>query len=203
MPVIRMPVSLRSAGKVLGAVLLVPVLSACPKGDVGAPCNHGSVEPPESKLVTFPALSCNDLLCIYADEAKAISGQCSDDAFCNSASTDQPRFSCVNGRCELSLTYVLQRSMCSKRCESDDDCADGGPTEQVRAKDTSCSGDFKCVIIQQLGEFCCERLCVCEDDIAEATVDTLAMDCESGKIVCDSEMMQTTTTTTTTTTTGG
>ena len=74
MPVIRMPVSLRSAGQVLGAILLVPVLSACPKGDVGAPCNHGSVEPPESKLVTFPALSCNDLLCIYADEAKAPSG---------------------------------------------------------------------------------------------------------------------------------
>jgi hypothetical protein len=199
MPVIRMPVSLRSAGTLLSAVLLVPVLSACPKGDVGAPCNHGSVEPPGSKLVTFPALSCNDLLCVYADAAKVLAGKCSDDAFCNSASTDQPRFACVNSKCELSLTYVLTRSMCSKRCESDDDCKDGGPTQKVLSKDTSCSGAFKCVIIQELGEFCCERLCVCEDDIAESVVDGLAMDCESGKIVCDSDMSTTTTTTTTTT----
>ncbi|MEZ4454664.1 MAG: hypothetical protein R3B09_34755 [Nannocystaceae bacterium] len=203
MPVIRMPVSLRNAAAALGAVLLIPVLSACPKGDVGAPCNHGSVEPPESKLVTFPALSCNDLLCIYADEAKAPSGVCSDDAFCNAASTDQPRFACVGGKCQLSLTYVLTRSMCSKRCESDDDCKDGGPTEKVLSKDTSCSGSFKCVIIQELGEFCCERLCVCEDDIAEATVDMLATNCENGTIVCESDMGTTSTTTTTTTTTGG
>ena len=71
MPAIRMPVSLRSAAKLAGALLLLPLLSACPQADLGAPCNHGSVEPPDSKLVTFPALSCNDLLCIYADESKA------------------------------------------------------------------------------------------------------------------------------------
>ena len=74
--------------------------------------------------------------------------------------------------------------MCSKRCESDADCADGGPTEKVLSDDTSCNGAFKCVIIQQLGEFCCERLCVCEDDISDATVESLASDCADGKIMC-------------------
>lgn len=196
MPAIRMPVSLRSAAKLLGAVLLVPLLAACPQGDVGAPCNHGTVTAPESKLVTFPALSCNDLLCIYADESKAPAAPCTTDAECNDVD-GLNRFACVDKGskkvCELSLTYVLERSMCSRRCESDADCADGGPTEKVRAKDTSCAGDFKCVIIQQLGEFCCEKLCVCEDDLSEASVEALANDCAEGKIMCDTEEMAPTT----------
>ncbi|MEZ4380283.1 MAG: hypothetical protein R3A79_02970 [Nannocystaceae bacterium] len=182
-----MPVSLRSAAKLAGALLLLPLLSACPQADLGAPCNHGSVEPPDSKLVTFPALSCNDLLCIYADESKAPTTPCTTDDECNAASPDVARFACVDSTCELSLTYVLQRSMCSKRCESDSDCADGGPTEKVLADDTSCNGSFRCVIIQQLGEFCCERLCVCEDDISDAVVDQLATDCAEGRIMCDSD----------------
>ena len=187
MPAIRMPVSLRSAAKLAGALLLLPLLSACPQADLGAPCNHGSVEPPDSKLVTFPALSCNDLLCIYADESKAPTTPCATDDECNAASPEVSRFACVDGACELSLTYVLQRSMCSKRCEQDSDCADGGPTEKVLSDDTSCTGAFKCVIIQQLGEFCCERLCVCEDDISDAVVDQLAADCAEGKIMCDTD----------------
>lgn len=187
MPAIRMPVSLRSAAKAAGALLLIPLLGACPQADLGAPCNHGSVEPPDSKLVTFPALSCNDLLCIYADEEKAPEATCADDTECNKVDPGAGRFACVNSKCELSLTYVLKRSMCSKRCESDSDCADGGPTDKVLSDDTSCVGAFKCVIIQQLGEFCCERLCVCEDDLSEATAEQLANDCADGKIMCGSE----------------
>lgn len=184
MPAIRMPVSLRSAAQLAGAILLIPLLGGCPQADVGAPCNHGSVEPPDSKLVTFPALSCNDLLCIYADESKAPETTCASADECNAADPSVTRFDCVNSKCELSLTYVLQRSMCSKRCEDDADCADGGPTEKVLSDDTSCDGAFKCVIIQQLGEFCCERLCVCEDDISDATVEALASDCAEGRIMC-------------------
>jgi len=197
-----MPVSLRSAAKLAGALFLIPLLSACPQADLGAPCNHGSVDPPDSKLVTFPALSCNDLLCIYADESKAPETPCASDVECNAASPDVDRFACVGSKCELSLTYVLQRSMCSKRCDSDADCADGGPTDKVLSDDTSCTGSFKCVIIQQLGEFCCEKLCVCEDDISDATVDALAQDCADNKIMCDSDDAEATMTATATMTAG-
>ncbi|MBK8260928.1 MAG: hypothetical protein IPK80_06255 [Nannocystis sp.] len=189
MPANRMPLLFRTAVKVLGTCLLVPLLSACPKGDIGAPCNHGSVEPPASKLVTFPALSCNDLLCIYADEAKAPAASCAADPDCNAGNTDgKDRFSCVSGKCQLSLTYVLTRSMCSRRCESDADCEDGGITDKILFEDSSCELGFKCAIIQQLGEFCCEKLCVCADDLSEASADALATDCMSGKIMCDTEM---------------
>ncbi len=200
MPANRMIFSFRTAIKFVGTFLLVPLLSACPKGDVGAPCNHGSVAPPESKLVTFPALSCNDLLCVYADEAKAPAGGCNTDMDCNAANTDgKNRFACVSGECQLSLNYVLNRSMCSRKCESDADCKDGGPTEKVEFEGNACNGAFKCVIIQQLGEFCCEKLCVCEDDLSIATADKLAEDCSNGKITCDAEMPGATSTTGTTT----
>lgn len=155
------------------AALLVPCLLGCPKGDVGAPCNHGDVEPPESKLVTFPALSCDDLLCVYADEDEPPAGGCGDDLDCNP--TNEGKFECVkddpngSGTCKLKIDYVLERSMCSTKCDDDNDCKDGGPTEQVVVDDTNCATGFACARIQSLGKFCCEKLCVCNDDLGVTT----------------------------------
>lgn len=152
------------------SLLLLPLLAGCPSGDVGAPCNHGDVQPPESKLVTFPALSCNDLLCVYADEDEAPAEPCGDNLDCNVDSAD-PKFECVksdpnaSGRCQLRIDYVLQRSMCSKKCSSDADCQDGGLGKKTVAENSQCSTGFKCARIQTLGKFCCEKLCVCEDDL--------------------------------------
>jgi len=154
----------------LGAsALLLSV--GCRKGDVGAPCNHGQTEPPDSKLVTFPALACNDLLCVYADDDEASAEPCSDNIDCN-PSTDKNQFECVRsdpdsnaGICKLKIDYVLERSMCSKRCDSDADCSDGGPTQKVVVDDTTCNRGFECRRIQALGKFCCQKLCVCKDDI--------------------------------------
>lgn len=143
---------------------------------MGAPCNHGKVEPPESKLVTFPALSCDELLCVYADETEEPAGDCDvgqqGNITCNRADPSRTRFECVprmlgesRGSCRLRIDYVLERSMCSKRCDADDDCKDGGVGNRVLAENTTCSRGFKCARIQALGEFCCQKLCVCEDDL--------------------------------------
>lgn len=166
------PLLRRVGGKSLGALAFVGVLAltGCPRGDVGAPCNHGDVQPPESKLVTFPALSCNDLLCIYADEEEPPSGGCQDDLECN-IDASAPKFECVrddptaSGTCQLRIDYVLDRSMCSKKCSTDDDCKDGGIGDKVVADNSSCSTGFSCARIQTLGKFCCEKLCVCNDDL--------------------------------------
>lgn len=190
----RTPASLRTA-KLLGAILLVPLMTACPKGDVGAPCNHGNVDPPESKVVTFPALSCNDLLCIYADDKKAPGDGCKSDDDCNKAEPSKQRFTCnSSGSCKLSSTYVLERSMCSRTCETDADCEDGGIGKKVLAKDTACLLGFACVQIQKLGEFCCEKLCVCNDDLSAGTVEDLKKECNDlpkdtdGKPICEDAM---------------
>lgn len=159
----------------LAVAAIVPWLLGCPPPVVGGACNHGDVEPPESKLVTFPALSCDRLLCVYADEEEPpeITGGCQDDAACNNSS-DSLKFECVKedpnepGVCQLKIDFVLSRSMCSKKCASDADCKDDG-LKKVVVDDTNCSTGFKCARIQTLGKFCCEKLCVCNDDLGVTT----------------------------------
>jgi hypothetical protein len=178
----------------IAGLLLVPLLlTGCPRGDVGAPCNHGRLEPPRTKLVTFPALACNDLLCIYADEEEAPSGNCTDDGDCNT--DDRYRFECniredqSSGTCRLRPSYVLDRSMCSKRCTSNSDCQDGGVTERNLADETQCRTGFSCARIQGLGKFCCEKLCVCNDDLNLAASGEFDLRCEAGTLegCCDQD----------------
>ncbi len=182
----RLPLQwLRRAAVTLGVLCIAPTLSACPKGDVGAPCDHGRVQPPESKLVTFPALSCDELLCVYADETEPPAGNCSPgldgNALCNEADPMQNRFECVaqgdSGTCRLRNQYVLERSMCSKKCSSDADCQSAGITQQVVVDDTACQSGFTCARIQTLGEFCCEKLCVCNDDLNTAVAEEIEAAC--------------------------
>lgn len=187
----RLPLQwLRRVAVTLGVLCIAPTLTACPKGDVGAPCNHGETTPPESKLVTFPALSCDELLCVYADDEEAPPGSCDPDtpagnATCNEADPSKTRFECVagntegSGSCRLRNQYVLERSMCSKRCSSDADCQSAGITQQVVVDDTACESGFSCARIQTLGEFCCEKLCVCKDDLNQVAAEDLEAACSS------------------------
>lgn len=166
-------------------------LTACPKGDVGAPCNHGDIDPPQSEVVTFPALSCNDLICVYADATEPPPVECNADSECNLAEDGINRFECVSGKCRLSATYTLERSMCSIRCESEADCQDGGIGEQVIASGTSCKNGFACEAIQAIpGEFCCQKLCVCKDDLSADLVTSIADAC-SDPNTCVSQEQQT------------
>jgi hypothetical protein len=161
------------------------LLTACPQGDVGAPCNHGTVEAPSSKLVTFPALSCSDLLCVYGEDKTIPDTGCGNDLDCNAASGGDGAsiFECeipegqMVGDCKLSLTYVLERSMCSKTCVTDDDCNNTTLTNRptVDDDDTACATGFKCTVLQRLGQFCCDKLCVCQDDLP--ALDDLEQDC--------------------------
>ena len=75
--------------------------------------------------------------------------------------------------------------MCSKTCSSNADCQDGGIGKQVLAQESNCDGGFSCVQIQKLGEFCCQKLCVCSDDLSQGTVDEL--DDECGKFPLDAD----------------
>jgi hypothetical protein len=179
------------------------LLTACPQGDVGAPCNHGTVEAPSSKLVTFPALSCSDLLCVYGEEKTVPETPCEDDGECNDVG-GEPIFECVVpqdatvGSCKLSLDYVLERSMCSKTCETSEDCNNSSLSNRPTVDDdeTACATGFSCTVLQRLGQFCCQRLCVCNDDLD--TLDDLEEDCAPGvgdawKACFDPDPMMTTT----------
>src|SRR5690606_17840821 len=152
---------------IYGFLCIMGLVASCSRGDVGAPCNHGSIDPPPSAVVTYPAKSCNDMICVYNDEAESPHDACTigDDKSCNPDGSST--FECVENAegspvCRLATAYVLENSMCSKRCESDSDCTNT-PGRQVLADQTSCKSDFKCAIVQSLGDFCCQKLCICAD----------------------------------------
>jgi len=144
-------------------------ISACIPGDVGAPCNHGPLDLPSKQAVTFPALSCNELLCVYGVDDAIPPENCTNDDDCNRNPEIGKRFSCNDkNTCELDLAYVLRQSMCSKRCDNDADCNNSAVKKNV-AKETQCNKGFVCAILQKLGDLCCEKICVCEDHLNTGT----------------------------------
>ena len=59
---------------------------------------------------------------------------------------------------------------CERVCAWNDvrkngDCKNGGPSNKVVVDDSACNSGFSCARIQTLGKFCCEKLCVCNDDL--------------------------------------
>ncbi len=161
---------------VRAAIALVPLLLvACPQSDVGLPCNHGPGFIPQSQTITFPALTCDHLLCVYAEDVEPPGLECSDSADCNEV-TGERQFRCEEGSCVLDQEYVMNRSMCSLSCESDGDCQGG-------EADTSCKSGFTCARIQGLGDHCCEKLCVCRDDLDQATANQLEQECSADAAV--------------------
>lgn len=54
-------------------------------------------------------------------------------------------------------TTSESRNTCTARCESDDDC-------DAETKD-KCARGFACAVAVTVGNFCCEKMCVCRDDL--------------------------------------
>jgi hypothetical protein len=162
-------------------VALALLCVGCPRSDVGAPCNHGQLDPPRTPTVSFPALACDQLMCVYANADEPPAAPCESDTDCNAAGAPE-RFECIAGACQVSATHVLSRSMCSQRCESDADCEDGD-------RSTACETGFRCARIQSLGDFCCEKLCVCRDDLDEAAATMREEGCAAGTLrgCCDQD----------------
>lgn len=175
-----MPLSLRSSLHLaLLFVCSILVGSACTRGDVGAPCDHGSVNPPQSLTVSFPATSCNELICIYGDNRKPSVQSCDDDSDCNAGLKGEPPFRCEKGRCQVKPTVYLQNSMCSRSCETDDDCKRKG-IWNYQHKDNGCKKGFACRRLQSRGSLCCVKLCVCTDQVEPTESAELKADCTVG-----------------------
>lgn len=163
---------------------IIVFIGACSREDVGAPCNHGTIDPPPAAVVTWPTTSCSQLICIYNDEATApgLPCQIGDDEACNPDGGET--FECAKNSlgdpiCRLSTRFVLEHSMCSKVCQDDDDCRDR-PGHRVVAEGTRCESGFQCVVLQALGDLCCEKLCVCGDELDLAGTSQLADACAAG-----------------------
>jgi hypothetical protein len=153
---------------------------ACSKGDLGAPCNHGDIVPPQSNaLVSFPITDCNENLCLYTTVSEPKTESCNSDDDCAIPGAAEQNFKCTNGSCVVKPEYALRNSMCSRHCNSDADCQDQ-TFNKVTYDDTLCKGkDFACAFVQKTGPLCCTKLCVCASQKDDALSNEIEMDCNS------------------------
>jgi hypothetical protein len=147
-------------------------------GDVGAACAHSGAQAQPGPVVTTSDPACESSICIYANEHEP-----PDLAYCTPGSNDctdagasPDQFECVEaepgGECRLRQDYFLAHSMCSMLCETDDEC------DVAVTADTACELGFMCARVAGTGPICCERTCVCKDDLGVTTV--LDLQCQQG-----------------------
>ncbi len=173
---------MRRFARALAFATLGLVSLACTRSDVGAPCQHAGGDTPSDPLISFPALACDQLLCVFGEDEEPPAEPCDSDADCRLLSGGDDTFTCVAGQCEVSAGHVLERSMCSQQCDSDDDCRGG-------ADDTRCASGFTCAPLMSLGDFCCQSVCVCRDDLNSAESEDLKAACALGDVpgCCDQD----------------
>jgi hypothetical protein len=74
--------------------------------------------------------------------------------------------------------------LCTAGCSSDDDC-DGETSSKNSAQ---CHSGFTCMVATTVGDFCCERLCVCKDFVDTSPMtppyNALPASCLPGKSSC-------------------
>lgn len=117
---------------------------------------------PHSKLVQEVS-ACTTGICVFPSDTTL--APCDGPEDC--AGVPWQTGSCSEfGVCNLDLEWVQGRSLCTQTCELDTDCPDAD----------ACPGGFACQPVHKLEPYCCEKLCVCKDDVpAEAS--TLAQEC--------------------------
>lgn len=136
---------------------------------IGAPCDHGG-RPLEGDFVIFTLneTGCAGGICLYVEDETPPTNFCSADADCQQDSDD--RFVCDIPKeyCIFDPAWKLERSQCSQFCESTADC--------VPDLSSVCAAGFSCEFVT--GQ-CCDKVCVCLDDITPESFDLPKMLCET------------------------
>lgn len=169
-----------SATPWLGAALGLICAAGCSQSDVGAPCQHAQGDVPSDPVISFPSLACEQLLCVFGETINAPPEPCDSDADCTRMSGGVDSFVCENNLCAVAQETVLERSMCSTTCDSDAECADF-------VDGTRCETGFTCAPLMSLGDFCCQKVCVCRDGLDVAGSDKLEAACQDSDVpgCCD------------------
>ncbi len=163
----------------LGAALGLLCAVSCNRSDVGSPCQLAGGDVPNEPLISFPSLACDQLLCVFGESFTPPAEPCETNADCTELSGVEA-YICDDGRCVVGQDTVLQRSMCSATCSSDADCVD--PVDGTR-----CASGFTCAPLMTLGDWCCQKVCVCRDGLDVAASEDLEAACAIGDVpgCCD------------------
>jgi len=137
--------------------------------NIGAPCDHaGAPLDGDFVILSRDEAGCAGGLCLYVEDDTAPINFCDVDAECNEG--DDHRFACdsVSHTCNFSPAWKLERSLCSQFCESAADCTVADPS-------SACATGFACEIVT--GQ-CCDKVCVCLDDVTPDSFELPTMICE-------------------------
>lgn len=119
---------------------------------------------PQSSVLA-PNDQCDGGICLFTYEDQ-LPADCDVDADCGT-----PDAVCSDDhKCVLSEAYVADNARCSHTCETAADCPDV----------PGCATGFSCGIVNLLGEFCCQPVCVCNDEISLGTLEHAAAQCAQG-----------------------
>jgi hypothetical protein len=62
---------------------------------------------------------------------------------------------------------VSTGALCTSSCTTDSDCTGGIAGNSNDPTDHRCKKGFACMVPTTVGDFCCQRLCVCRDFVVE------------------------------------
>jgi hypothetical protein len=161
-----------------GSISMTGMTGGQSSEEIGLACQLSAV--PETYWLELDNASCASGMCLYADTTAAYPQRtCTGDAECTSLG--QGVICGATGWCELDPAHVAARSRCTDTCEDDAEC--------VGADGTTCAGGFACVPVSSLGAVCCQRVCVCRDELDVYETSHLAESCEAGLTpgCCDQE----------------
>jgi hypothetical protein len=132
------------------ALVLVGTGIACENQRVGRPCELGTAAPGGSSgqiaTLSSPALECPSRICLLP------------------AADSDPR-----SKAQQAMGVPGTGPLCTAGCASDADCEGGELGDASNPADTRCRNGFACMWPTTVGDFACQRLCVCRDFVFEPT----------------------------------
>ncbi|MBZ5710756.1 hypothetical protein [Nannocystis pusilla] len=119
------------------------------EGEYGASCQLlGVPESVQSKAISLQP-DCAGGICVFQFEDTP--PPCSDDSDCAA-----PWPTCDGDFCELDQNFVAASSRCTQNCEEDADCP----------AIPGCASEAVCAPATLLAPLCCEKVCLCGDDLS-------------------------------------
>ena len=146
------PVSISPTARSLALFALALVMfamgGACEDKHVGRPCELGTMPmggtSGQIATVSSPALECPSHICLLPGAEK------------------DPR-----SAAQIAAMVSGTGPLCTASCESSEDCEDGEQANADNAADKRCRNGFACTWPTTVGNFACQRMCVCRDFFSE------------------------------------
>lgn len=90
------------------------------------------------------------------------------DAGVHGTQISSPSLECMSRLCLLQEETGVARSVCTARCNNNDDCANavvGDPNSASAMMSGQCLSSFVCAVATSVGPFACQQVCICKDDL--------------------------------------